>query len=57
VRKLEIAKLELSDLSEGFFFYLFKNIMFTLVNIMFEFVFFEKSSIIETNIVGMEVVP
>ena len=57
MRKLEIAKLELSDLSEGFFFYLFTNIMFTLVNIMFEFVFFEKSSIIETNIVGMEVVP
>lgn len=31
--------------------------MFTLINIMFEFVFFEKYSIIETNIVGMEVVP
>ena len=30
--------------------------MFALVNIMFEFVFFEKCSIIETNIVGMEVV-
>nr|DAN16422.1 MAG TPA: hypothetical protein [Caudoviricetes sp.] len=31
--------------------------MFTPVNIMFEFVFFVKCSIIETNIVGMEVVP
>jgi len=31
--------------------------MFTPVNIMFDFVFFEKCSIIETNIAGMEVVP
>ena len=42
VRKLEIAKLKLLIYQKAFFFYLFKNIMFTLVNIMFEFVFLKN---------------